>query len=117
MSVTTHASVLIRRSYAENRAASPHEPSGSWLFRIHRTAAGNCGPSPPSSLGTRPTQAVSYADTLMSPSLIDVSIALISSTSGSASSSSVGHLVRRLSASVLTMGVRDEPACMRALQT
>nr|GLL42654.1 hypothetical protein Itr_chr12CG24220 [Ipomoea trifida]GMD68986.1 hypothetical protein Iba_chr12dCG14550 [Ipomoea batatas] len=53
---------------------SPHEPSGSWLLAIQSRAVGNCGDSPPLMSLTSATHAVSYADTLMSPSSIDRSI-------------------------------------------
>ena len=83
VNATTLARVFMIRSYAEKKAESPQEPSDSWLLRIHCTVDGNWGPLPPSSLETKATQAVSYADMLISPSFIDLSIALISSMRGS----------------------------------
>ena len=73
----TQARVFISRSWAIKRSPSPQDPSTSWLSSIHLRLSGNWGPPPPLMLGIRATHAVSYADMLISPSLIDRSIPLI----------------------------------------
>lgn len=75
----THANVLMTLSWAENMRLSPHDPSGSWFCAIHSKQLGNLGRRRrpfPSSSATNATHAVSYAETLISPSPIDLSIDL-----------------------------------------
>jgi len=75
LNATTQAKVLRIRSWAMNNWASPQEPSCSWLFAIHSRQEGNWGEFvSPTFFFTRPTHAVSYADTVISPSSFESNI-------------------------------------------